>query len=392
MKLLKNLHPAWIAILIAIAVGLWLLSGVVQNNDQKSAETAVTDTAEDHSGPALVSVRTRHSSAQPMIPDAIISARTVPLRAVNLRSETQGKVIAVPPDKGALVKKGQIIARLAIRDRLAQRAQAQAILKQRELQYKAAQRMQAEGYQTEVDLAQARANLEIAQANVKSIAEDINSTTIRAPFTGVLEILNIDEGDYVNTGEEIARIVQRNPFLVQGSVSEDVVSHLKTGQPGEATLVDGRTLPGKLFFVATQADEQTRSFPVELEVNDPQNYVVLGATARLVLPLPEVMAHEIEPATMTLNEAGDFGIKAVDNDGKVRFHKANIVKNRGGKAWLTGLPAALQIITVGQGFVSEGDPVSISDDSMVDGYATEQAATADDTMVVNDADVMSTPQ
>ena len=360
MKRVLQLHPAWIAGIIATLVALWLLSGL---NKEKTPVEVTSAAAVDTEEPLLVSVRTRMSTAAPITPDTIISARTVPLRAVNLRAETAGKVISVPPDKGQTVKKGDVIARLDIKDRQAQRKQALATLKQRQLQYDAAKRMHKDGYQTEVDLAQAQANLEIAEASVQSINEDIANTTIRAPFDGVLEVLSIDDGDYVTTGQEVARIVQRNPFLVQGTVSEDVVTKLKPGQHGEATLIDGRTLTGTLFFLATQADEQTRSFPVELEVNDPEGLVVLGATARLVLPLTPVMAHEIEPSTMTLNDDGQFGIKAVDDEGKARFHKANIVMNRGGKAWLSDLPDTLRIITVGQGFVSDGDPVKVAEET-----------------------------
>lgn len=352
MRRLSDIHPAWIAVAIMAAVLLWLATGLIGGGapaPQPEAERA------DESAPTKVQVR--DSRATEITRKAVVSGRTAPARAVTVRAETSGRVIEVAAERGARIEKGTLIARLAMNDRQARLREASAVREQRRLQYQAAQRMQAKGYQTEVDLAQAKANLESAQAQVEQIREDIQHTEIRAPFAGVLETRPVETGDFVSTGNEIGRVIDTDPLIVRGDVSEDVIGYLEPGQTGTAELPGDRTEEGRLRYIASEADEQTRTYRVELEIPNPDARLIAGASAEMRLPLERVMAHEVEPAILTLDADGAFGINTVGDDDRVHFRAADIVRNRDGKVWLAGLPERLRIITVGQGFVTEGDQV-----------------------------------
>ena len=370
MKRLKNLHPAWLAVAISLGVVLWLASGMLAGSEKP----AQTQQAGDDNGPGLVKVKIQTSRAQPVTREAEVSGRTAPVRSVTIRAETSGKVQSVAAERGAMLERGEIIVRLSQDDRQAQLRQAKALREQRRLQYKAAQRLAKKGYQTKLDLAQAKANLEAAQADVERIDEDLGDTVIRAPFAGVLETRPVEQGDFVATGDEIGQVIDQDPFIVRGSVSEDVIGYLETGQSGSVELVDGQTREGSIRYLASQADEQTRTYTVELKVPNPDGRLIAGASAKMRLPLEQVSAHRVEPATLTLNEAGDFGIKAVDDSNRVHFHAADIVRNRGGVVWLGGLPESLRIITVGQGFVTDGDLVDPTRDSDAIEPAAREAA------------------
>lgn len=369
MKLLSNLHPAWIAGLILIAVLLWLASGI----NPTEAPADQTASAEEKA-PKLVKVEITASQAQAMLREAIVSARTAPVRSVRVRAQTSGRVSEIVAQRGALITKGAVIARIALDERQAQLRQAKAVLQQRSLQYKAAERLHKQDYMTEVELAQSKANLEIAQAEVDRTNKDISHTVLRAPFTGVLDQRPVEVGDYVKVGDEIGYVIEQDPFIVRGSVSEDQVALLKVGQSGSATLINDEIREGKVRYISGEADEQTRTYQVELEIPNPQGRLIAGTSAQLRLPLEEVSAHQLEPAVLTLNKDGEFGIKSVDKSNHVHFHKADIVRNEEGKVWLSGLPETLEVITVGQGFVSAGDKVIIDRDGQA---AQTQPAAAD---------------
>lgn len=358
MNRLRNLHPAWIAAAIGTAVVLWIASGTLGGPSDPEADAA---SQAPEAGP--VKVRVRESRAAPIMREAVVSGRTAPVRSVTVRAETSGRVAEVVARRGGRVEGQAVIVRLAPDDRRAQLRQAEAIREQRRLQYRAAERMQSQGYQTEVDLAQARANLEAAEAEVERIRQDLAHTVIKAPFAGILETRPVEQGDFVSVGDVIGRVIDQEPFVVRGDVSEDVVAYLEEGQDGSARLVDGREVSGTLRYIASDADEETRTYRVELEVPNPDGRLISGASADMRLPLEEVVAHEVEPAILTLNEAGEFGIKSVDGEDRVRFHPADIVRNRDGKVWLTGLPESLRIISVGQGFVTAGDVVAPTDEA-----------------------------
>lgn len=355
MKNLRSIHPAWLATALGVAVILWLASGMLGGESAKSGDTKAKPDADK-----LVRVQVRISHAEQVTREAVVSGVTAPVRSVTLRAETAGQVEQVVAKRGAIVAKNAVIVRLDASDRPAKLRQAKAVREQRRLQFEAAKRLQKKGYQTKLDLAQAKANMETAEAQVAAIEDDIKHTVIRAPFAGVLETRPVEEGGFVSVGDEVGRIIDQDPFIVRGDVSEDVVPYLKPGQPGSVTLVDGDEEQGELRYVASDADPQTRTYRVELEVSSPDKRLISGASAQLHLPLQKVMAHEVEPAILTLNADGEFGIKSVDDNNKVHFDKAHIVRNRDGKVWLDGLANTLRIITVGQGFVRAGDTVEVS--------------------------------
>lgn len=359
MGRIKALHPAWIAGIIAIAVTLWVLSGMVGGEVKAPGAEASTESNESSEKTTLVKVEVSPSKAQKITREAKINARTAPVRSVRVRAETSGRVTEVVAKRGALISEGSVIARLALNERTAQQRQAEAVLKQRRLQYEAAQRLRRDDYMTEVELAQAKANLEIAQADADRIRQDISHTVIRAPFAGALETRKVEVGDYVQVGDEIAYVIEQDPFIVRGSVSEDVVSYLQVGQPGHVVLINDEKREGVIRYIAGEADEQTRTYQVELLVANPEGRLIAGTSAKLYLPMENILAHQLEPATLTLNKDGDFGIKTVDKQDRVHFYVADIVKNQDNKVWLSGLPENIRVITIGQDFVTEGDKVEV---------------------------------
>ena len=94
--------------------------------------------------------------------------------------------------------------------------------------------------------------------------------------------------------------------------------------------------------------------------------MIAGGSAILMLPLEEVRVHVVDPASLALDNGEHFGIKSVDEHGRVTFHRATIKQAGKDEIWLGDLPDQLRIITVGQGFVSAGEevePVLVSEAS-----------------------------
>ena len=83
-----------------------------------------------------------------------------------------------------------------------------------------------------------------------------------------------------------------------------------------------------------------------------------GGTAELRIPAETVLAHRISPALLTLDDAGNVGVKIVDETGEVQFVVADIALTSNDGVWLAGLPEVATIITVGQGYVASGTTVA----------------------------------
>lgn len=122
-------------------------------------------------------------------------------------------------------------------------------------------------------------------------------------------------------------------------------------------MFNGPELQGTVTYVSPVADAVTRTFTVEVEIPNPDLTLREGQTVELRLPLRRVMAHEISPALMTLDDEGRLGVKTVDENNIVRFHPVNMVSATPEAVWLTGLPETVRIITVGQEYVAAGEVV-----------------------------------
>jgi multidrug efflux system membrane fusion protein len=353
MRRLKSSYL--IAFVIAAAAVAWIVSGQMARKDDRAEAAAPTAAAD--AAPVLPKVRVAQRTAQPHRAEIVLRGRTEAVRSVDLRAETRGKIVEILAEKGASVRAGDVLLRLAADDRMAKLRQANALLAQRQIEYDSAKTLSAKGYRADTEVAAAEARLEEAKAHVASMEIDIGYTTIAAPFDGVVEARAVEIGHFVDIGDVMLRLVDLDPILVVGQVSEQDVAKLKPGMAGVARLVTGEQAKGRLRYLAATADESTRTFRVELEVANPERRIMQGLSTELRLPVEEVPAHLVSPAILTLNEAGQIGVKTVGADGRVEFHPVRIVGDGPSGVWLTGLPAQATVITVGQEFVNAGQQV-----------------------------------
>lgn len=347
------------AILLSAGLALWLGSRPLQEilglgSPPPAAEPGAADGRRE---PPRFTVRVRESVALPVAPEIPINAVTEPARAVELRAEVAGRVVATPVAQGARVEAGEPIVLLDPRDRPARIRELEARLAQRELEYEAASRLGARGFQAETRVAEARAALEEVRARLAAERLELERTSVRAPFAGRLERRRVELGDFLEIGREVGLLIEERPFLVVGHAPETVVGRLAPGLPGTARLADGRTLEGRLRFVASRADGTTRTFRVELEVSDPPEGLPAGMTARLAVRLPEVAAHRLPAGALVLDDEGRVGVRHVDAEDRARFAAVSILRSEGGWLWLLGLPERARVIVTGQGFVAEGEKV-----------------------------------
>jgi multidrug efflux system membrane fusion protein len=253
-----------------------------------------------------------------------------------------------------------------MRDRAARLEEAEALIIQTQLQYEAAERLRGQQFVSEAQIAEAKARLVGAEAEKQTILDDIDYTTIEAPFDGVLQERTVEIGDYVQSGDTVAFIVDTDPMIVVGEVNEREVHSLGIGNSGSARLVDGTTVDGTIRYLAPVADESTRTFRVELAVPNPEGNLRAGITAELKLSAEEITAHTLSASALALADDGTVGVKAVDEQNRVHFHPVEIVSTSPDGILVTGLHREVGIISLGQGFVIEGQLVeAVSDPEAV---------------------------
>ena len=345
---------------IVLLAALWLASGQFQKEEQEVARPA---TAEATSKSA---VRVRTQTAEEVMRTIVVNGKTAPARIANLAAETDGRVVLIGAERGASLEEGEVILRFDERDRVARLAQAEAMVRQREVEYEARARLKSESYVSEAQLQEAVALLEMARAELTRARLDLDYMTVRAPFAGALQSRAVEIGDFVKRGDPIATYVDNRTIIVSANLSEFDARYVDVGERAEARLATGETVRGAIRYVAPVADEATRTFLVELEVDNSDGALRTGGTAELRIPAETVLAHRLSPSLLTLDDAGNVGLKIVNELGEVEFVVADIALSTSDGVWLAGLPQTATIITVGQGYVGAGALVNAVPESDVE--------------------------
>ncbi len=344
--------PYLLALAITAALAIWLISGQTAQEPPPSSQTP---SVESKSAPMEVQVRDQKPEWLPR--EITLTGYTAPLRTVTLRAEIDAKVITIGATRGARIKQGEMIIRLATEDRQLRLKEALALAEQRELEYSAKKSLQQKGYQAQTQMAEAQALLEMANTLVEQAQLALANTLIQAPFDGILTQRFVEQGDYVSKGNPVAELMDEDPFLIIADVTESQRPLLKIGNPATAQLVTGETVTGQISLISTRADSATRTFSIEIEVPNSDGQIAAGITADIRIPIETVTAYKISSALLSLNDEGMLGVKAVNADNRVVFYPAKIARATADSIWLIDLPTSLRFITVGQGFVRPGEIV-----------------------------------
>jgi multidrug efflux system membrane fusion protein len=358
---MKNSFKRHQSVIYALSIFLllsgWLASGYLRSNDQTT--TALTATT---ARSMIQKVRVRIPEVKRVIQNIVLNGRTESARAVTLRAEVEGRVIALIAAHGAVMRKGDLIIKLDKRDRQSRLVEALALLTQRELEFAGTKKLQKNNLQSKTQLARVASQLATSRAQVERIELEIRNTRVIAPFDGILDRLPVEVGSYLKVGDEVGRLLEQDPVMFVGYVSQQERHRLVLGDKGIARLVTGMVVKGELRYIASEADPITRTFRVELQIPNPDGSLVSGITAEISIPVRHVSAFKLSPALLSLNSSDQLGVKTVNDQNRVEFLPIQVVKSAADGLWISQLPKGVRIITVGQGFVRAGDEVIAVDE------------------------------
>lgn len=341
--------------ILAIAAVTWIVSGQVGDRPATASDEAPR--AETPQPSPITRVRVRDVQASPFVASVVTSGQTEAARIVNIRAETAGRIMETPAIKGTVVQPGDMIVRIDQADRAARLEEAKARIAQRQLEFDAAHKLAAKGFQAETTRAGAKAELEAARAERRTIQVDLERTRLAAPVAGILEDRTVEVGDYVGVGDHVATVVELSPLLITAQVAERQAPLIEVGMPAEARLSTGDEVIGVVSYVASVADDDTRTFRIEIEFANEDYRFGQGLTAGIEIDLPSVHAHPVSPSIFRLDEDGRIGVMIVDAENRARFRPISIVGVDGQGTWVRGLSDTARIITVGQQLVEDGETV-----------------------------------
>uniref|UniRef100_UPI0040482C4C efflux RND transporter periplasmic adaptor subunit n=1 Tax=Yoonia sp. TaxID=2212373 RepID=UPI0040482C4C len=342
----------WVAWALVIAITGWMGSGYIYPTQTSDDDTS-QDTVEK-----VTAVAVSLSKAETVTRNFVAEGQALPDRSTDLRAEATGQIKEVLVVKGDMVAAGDVIARFDVAQNEADLNRAQQELARAQREFDNAETLVDRGVATNDRLVQARSSLASAQAAVTAAQKALDYSEITAPFGGRIEALDLNAGEFVSAGSSVGQVVDNTPLTVTIQVPQQSLRDIKAGQTADVTFITGEELQGTVAFVGSNANSETRTFLAEITVENADGVVPAGVSAEIRIPIGEITAHFLSPAILSLDTDGTLGIKTVDADNTVVFAQVKIERAQTDGIWVSGLPDTANIITIGQGYVTNGDKVN----------------------------------
>lgn len=219
------------------------------------------------------------------------------VHGVTVSADLPGTVTKINFDSGRAVQEGEVLVELDTRQEHAQLAANEAQHDLAKINYARYNQLVNEGVISRQDYDKAMAEQKQTEANVAEIRATIERKTIRAPFSGVLGIRQVNLGQYLSAGSPIVSLQSLNPIYVNFNVPQQVLSQVRIGETVRLTTdnLAGLAFNGRVNALNSVVDETTRNIQIQATVSNPggklrpgmftQVEVGVGANRTLV-PLP----------------------------------------------------------------------------------------------------------
>ncbi len=206
----------------------------------------------------------------------------------------------------------------------------------------------------------AASGVQAAEAGIAAARKEIERLSLTAPFGGLLETDTAELGALLQPGALCATIIQLDPIKLVGFIPETAVAKVEVGAISRARLATGDEVTGRVTFLSRSADQATRTFRVEVEVPNEDQRIRDGQTAEIAIASDGQAAHLLPLSALTLDDDGAIGVRAVNADRIVEFMPVNVLRDTVDGIWVTGLPETVDVIVVGQEYVTEGVHVAVT--------------------------------
>lgn len=356
------------AIVVLVSAAIWVGTGqfssvgseeaqASQPQAEKGAETAKPAATE----PVLRTV----AAIQPVFVDHAreirVSGATEADKKATLAARTSGIVAGLGVTKGERVTADAIVLTLEGSDVTANVTTAEATLKQRKQELEVAEKLFARGNLPELQLTGARAAKAAAEAQLSQAMSAVDRLNLRAPFSGIVDSVDVERGEWVEQGKAIATILSLDPIVVRAEVGELDIGDVVPGSKATVRLVSGEKLVGTIRDVAREASAQTRTFGVEVSIPNADGKIPSGMTAEVILFAKPSRAVIVPRSVITLSDKGVIGVRVVGGDNIAQFAPVDLIDDTNDGLVIAGVPQGVRIIVAGQDLVRDGEKVIVSD-------------------------------
>lgn len=297
------------------------------------------------------------------VADSVTAVGSVyPSRSVQLRPLAGGRVEEVFVSSGAEVEAGTPILALDARAARAAVAQAEATRDEARQELRRISQLSEENIAAEARLEEARAAAARAEGALDAARADLKDRRLTAPFAGVLGIVEIDPGEYVDTSSVITGLDDLSSVEVEFALPEQYYARVEPGQSVRLTssVYPGRDFTGTVTVRAATIDRASRSFDIRATLDNPGHRLAGGmfVEAEIVFGRSEALTI---PDDAIIGE-GDRTFVFTVADETARRTEIGVGQSLGPRTEVTeGLDGDARVVVTGWDDLSDGDPVTVAE-------------------------------
>lgn len=333
-----------------IIAGAVVLAASCGNNEKKT-ETATVEVAAPSVAVTKVFVRE--------VPQMATYTSTVQAYVKNnIAPQSGNRIKAIKVDVGDFVSKGQILAEM---DQI-QLQQIEMQMKNNEIEYNRLKGLYEVGGLSKSDLDAIELAYNVSKTSYENLLEN---SVLRSPITGVVTARNYDVGDMYTMSAPLFTVEQIVPVKLLVGVSESDYSKVKKGDKVEvvADALPGKTFEGKINKIYPTVDPATRTFTVEVVVNNGKRELRPGMFTRVTVNFGVNNSVVIpDVAVVKQQGSGERFVYVLNEDGTVSYQKIVLGRRMGAEyEVLEGLADSATVVTGGQIRLKDGVKVSVNE-------------------------------
>lgn len=341
----------FIGIVVAGFAINWQLTDNKETMKENAEMTQVLNTT--------VAVSTDTVTTETFSSDFEVNGTFEPSQEVMVISDVNGRITSLKIDEGTFVKRGQLI--LTVDNQLLQN-QVKSLklnLEQSKRDMTRMQNLLADGGVTQTQFEESKLDAEGLEIQIASLQKQIADTYMKAPISGVVSNLMIENGSYLAPGTQVANLVNTNPIRLKVFLTEEQVVAVKSGQRVKITadVLAGKEFSGTVNFVDVKADNAKR-FPVEIQIPN-SNAIKAGMNGEALFTVGKAISVIAAPREAFVGSVQDGKIFVLEGN-KAKLRKVTPGTTYGNKVAIrSGLAAGEMVITSGQINLQDNAEVSV---------------------------------
>jgi membrane fusion protein, multidrug efflux system len=249
----------------------------------KQIQAAVAQNAGFQPPPTAVTTIVAQRETWPSTLDVIGTVAAI--HGVTVSADLPGTVDKINFESGKWVKEGDVLVELDTRQERAQLAQVEAQRDLAHINYGRTQQLVQEGVIARTEYDNVTAQQKLTEAQVGEIRATIARKTIRAPFSGILGIRQVNLGQYLAAGQAIVPLQSLNPIYVNFGVPQQTQLSLGRTLRIASDDLPGAHFTGRVTALDSVVDQSTRNITVQATLANPQNKLRPGMFVQVALGL-----------------------------------------------------------------------------------------------------------